>query len=164
MVLEQLRDKSKPFFNILNKISDALAALTAVAIFIVVIWQITGRLIGNSAPWTEELTRYIFIWMIFLGIGIGFRKGESARVTVFLNILPKIFKKLSIYFYTGGTILFFLFMLVAGINLIIQQGNMNETSTVLALPMWLIGLSIPVAAVVGILNVFQSLLYDIDLL
>jgi len=26
-----------------------------------------------SAPWTEELARYAMIWMIFLGLGVGFR-------------------------------------------------------------------------------------------
>ncbi|MDQ0254150.1 TRAP-type C4-dicarboxylate transport system permease small subunit [Evansella vedderi] len=164
MVRGEFSSRVRVLFNIINKISDTLATLTVIGIFIVVIWQITGRLIGQPAPWTEELTRYIFIWMIFLGIGIGFRKAESARVTVFLKYFPKLFKNFSLYIYTLGTLLFFTYMLVAGVGLIQQQANMNETSTVLSFPMWLIGLSIPVSAIVGMLNLFQSLIYDRDLL
>lgn len=153
-----------PFFRYLNKITDVAGALTAIGIFAVVIIQIIGRLIGHSAPWTEESTRYIFIWMIFLGIGIGFRKVESPRVTVLLNIMPKFIQRLSKWIYSIATIGFFVFMVVYGIELVRQQVTMNEISSVLLIPMWIIGISIPFSAVIGILNTIQSLIYDRDLI
>lgn len=36
-----------------------------------------------SAPWTEELARYSMIWMIFLGLGVGFRY----RMVIAFNFL-----------------------------------------------------------------------------
>jgi C4-dicarboxylate transporter DctQ subunit len=160
----KVNSKVKSFFQIINKVTDTVAALTALGIFVVVIWQIIGRLIGHPAPWTEELTRFIFIWLIYLGIGIGFRKAESARVTVLLKLFPKFIQKASIWIYSVATIVFFLFMLVLGIELMSQQVMTNEKSSVLLLPMWIIGLCIPVSAVIGILNTIQSLLYDRSLL
>lgn len=154
------KSKLKSFFQMINKVTDTIAALTAAGIFIVVIWQIIGRLIGYPAPWTEELTRFIFIWLIYLGIGIGFRKGESARVTMVLKYFPKFIQKASIWIYSVATIAFFLFMLVLGFELMSQQIMTNEKSSVLLLPMWIIGLCIPVSAVVGILNTIQSLIYN----
>jgi TRAP-type C4-dicarboxylate transport system permease small subunit len=156
--------KLKSFFQIINKVTDIFAGLTSVGIFVVVIWQIIGRLIGHPAPWTEELTRFIFIWLIYLGIGIGFRKAESARVTVQFKYFPKFLRRASIWIYSVATIGFFLFMFVLGIELISQQISTNEKSSVLLLPMWLIGLCVPVSAAVGILNTIQSLLYDRSLL
>jgi C4-dicarboxylate transporter, DctQ subunit len=154
----------KNFFHFFNKITDTLAALTAAAIFVVVMWQIIGRLIGHPAPWTEELTRFIFIWLIYLGIGIGFREAESARVTLLLKYLPKFIRKYSIWIYSVATIGFFLFMFILGIELMSQQFSTNEKSSVLLLPMWLIGLCIPFSAVTGIINTIQSLLYNRSLL
>lgn len=154
----------KTFFNVFNKITDTFASLSSAAIFIVVMWQIIGRLIGQPAPWTEELTRFLFIWLIYLGIGIGFRKAESARVTLLLKYFPRFIRKYSVWIYTVATIGFFLFMLVLGIELMSQQFNTNEKSSVLLLPMWLIGLCIPFSAVTGIINTIQSLLYDRALL
>ncbi len=154
----------KNFFRVFNIITDTLASLTSAAIFVVVIWQIIGRLIGHPAPWTEELTRFIFVWLIYLGIGIGFREAESARVTLLLKYLPKFIRKHSIRIYSIATIGFFLFMLILGIELMSQQINTNEKSSVLLLPMWLIGLCIPFSAVTGILNTIQSLLYNGSLL
>lgn len=148
------------FFSVLNCITDVMAALSAAAIFIVVVWQVFGRVLGIPAPWTEEVTRFLFIWLIFLGIGIGFRKAESARVTILVQYAPKFLQKAGVWLYTIATIGFFLFMLVYGIELMSQQLNTNEKSAALLLPMWLIGLSIPVAAITGILNVIQSLIYN----
>jgi C4-dicarboxylate transporter, DctQ subunit len=150
----------KSFFLVFNKITDTLASLSSAAIFVVVMWQIIGRLIGHPAPWTEELTRFIFIWLIYLGIGIGFRKAESARVTLFLKYFPRFIRKGSIWIYMIATIGFFLFMFVLGIELMSQQFSTNEKSSVLLLPMWLIGLCIPFSAVTGIVNTIQSFLYD----
>ncbi len=59
------------FFNVVNKAFDALAALSTALIFVIVLIQIAGRTSGHPAPWTEEGTRFVFIWMIYLGLGIG---------------------------------------------------------------------------------------------
>lgn len=161
-------DNQKSFlrslFTVINLITDVLAALTAAAIFLVVTYQIVGRLSGSPAPWTEEVTRFAFIWLVFLGVGIGFRKVESARVTLFLKYTPKIVRKYSVWIYSIGTIGFFLFMLVYGTELVSQQIQTRETSSALLMPMWIIGLSVPVSAVIGIINVTQSLLYERELI
>ncbi|GGF22899.1 hypothetical protein GCM10010954_22130 [Halobacillus andaensis] len=151
-------------FHVFNKLTSFLAILSSVSIFVIVIWQVVGRLIGHPAPWTEELTRFIFVWMIFLGIGIGFRKAESARVTVFMKVLPRFIQKLSVWIYSIATILFFLFMIIFGVQFIFQQMATNEMSSVVMIPMWIIGLSVPSAGAIGILNVIQSLLYDRELI
>jgi TRAP-type C4-dicarboxylate transport system permease small subunit len=164
MVKDEKRKQINGLFRTFNKISNIFASLTALGIFVVVIYQIIGRVIGSPAPWTEELTRFMFIWMVFIGLGIGFRRAESARVTVFLKYMPKCIQKASVAIYATGTIAFFLFMFYTGIGLIQQQFTMNETSSTLLLPMWLIGLSIPVSALTGILNVIQSILYERELL
>lgn len=163
--MEKSQEKQvAPIFKYINKASDFFAGLIAVALFVVVIIQIGGRLIGNSAPWTEEMTRYIFIWMIFLGVGIGFREAESPRVTFLLKMLPKFIQGIGRWIYTIGTIGFLLFMVVYGFELVSQQITMNETSSVLLIPMWIIGISIPISAILGVINTIQSLIYHRDLI
>jgi C4-dicarboxylate transporter DctQ subunit len=147
------------FFTYCNKLFDILSGLSAFAMFVVVIIQIAGRLSGHPAPWTEESTRFIFVWMVFLGIGIGFRKAESARITIFLNWLPKFFNQLAFYVYIMGSIGFFIFMFYTGIQIVWQQVSMHEMGSALMIPMWIVGLSIPVSAALGILGVIESAVY-----
>ncbi|WP_080872889.1 TRAP transporter small permease [Oceanobacillus timonensis] len=152
------------FFNILNKASNFIAGLIAVALLVVVVMQIGGRWLGSPSPWTEEMTRYLFIWMIFIGVGLGFRKAESPRVTVFLNWMPSSIQKLGRWTYIVGSISFLLFMVIYGVHLVHQQVTLNETSSVLLIPVWLVGISVPISGVLGILNIIQSLIYHKNLI
>jgi len=149
----------KKFFEIFNKIFDSIAVLVTLAIFITVIIQIVGRFVGHPASWTEEGTRFLFTWMIFLGVGIGFRRAESARVTVFLNWMPKVMHKIAKWIYTVSSIGFFLFMFFYGLQLVGQQVRMNEMGSALMIPMWIVGICIPISAVLGILGIIESLLF-----
>jgi C4-dicarboxylate transporter, DctQ subunit len=158
------KSKTSIIFAGINRFTDILAGISSVAIFIVVVWQVFGRLLGVPAPWTEEVTRFVFIWMVFLGVGLGFRKAESARVTILLKYGPKFLKKGALWIYTIASVGFFLYMIVYGMELMSQQINTNEKSAALLLPMWVIGLCIPVSAVIGIINIIQSLIYDREII
>ena len=61
--------------------------------------QVASRLLGAPVPWTEEATRYLFVWMIFLGLAAGFRTVESARVTVFIAMMPEYLRRLAVPIY-----------------------------------------------------------------
>ncbi|OXS74200.1 TRAP transporter small permease [Domibacillus enclensis] len=161
-----MSEEKKPniFFSILNKITDVAAATLAAAICLVVVLQIIGREIGTPAPWTEEVTRFLFLWLVFLGIGIGFRQAESARVTILLKYAPVTVKKIGVVIYAVASIAFFAYMMIYGIEMISQQISMGETSAVLLLPMWIIGMCLPLSALIGIINVVQSLLYHRELI
>lgn len=161
-----LADKGKiqKFFNIINKFFDVLAILGTVMIFATVLIQIIGRLMGHPAPWTEEGTRFLFVWMIYLGIGMGFRRGESARVTIFLKWMPRFIKKMSTWIYTVTSISFFIFMFVTGLQLVGQQIFMNELGSALMIPMWIVGICLPVSAVLGLLGIIENLLLYPELL
>lgn len=152
------------FLKCANRCFDLAAMAATFAIIAIVLIQIGGRLIGNPAAWTEEATRFIFIWMIFLGIGIGFRQAESARVVYFLKWMPAFVRRGSVWLYAVGTTGFFLFMLVTGTQLMLQQLNMNEMGSALMIPMWIVGLSLPVSALAGVIGVVESLLYHRDVL
>jgi TRAP-type C4-dicarboxylate transport system permease small subunit len=152
------------FFRFINKVEDILAAITTVALLVVIIIQIIGRVIGRSVPWTEEGTRFIFIWMIFLGIGMGFRKAESARVTMFLKWMPRIIQKISIWVYVVSTVGFFVFMFFTGIQLVLQQYRMHEIGSALMIPMWLVGICVPISSIIGIIGVIESLIIHPEVL
>lgn len=151
-------------FKVVNKIFDVFAGLIAASLLLIVVIQIISRSVGFPLPWTEEMTRYVFIWMIFLGIGMGLQKVESPRVTVFLNLMPSFIKRMGKWIYLVGTIGFLLFMVWYGIELVQQQLLMNEKSSVLLIPVWIIGISVPMSGVIGVFTTIQSFIYHKDLI
>ena len=44
--------------------------------------------LGAPLPWSEELARYCFVWIVFLGGAIGLERGIHLGVDIFVNLLP----------------------------------------------------------------------------
>lgn len=152
------------FGRLLKSMTDIAAGVAAFGVLVVVLLQVAGRLLGAPVSWSEEATRYLFVWMIFLGLAAGFRTVETARVTVLLALFPRAIRRLSVPIYATSSIAFFLLAGWTGYKLARQQFMMNETAATLAVPMWLIGTIMPVSAVLAILAIIESLRHRRDLI
>ena len=66
---------------------NIVAALLFAAALILVNAQIVCRFILSiSVPWTEEVSRLVFVWLAFLGAAIGAREGSL----IVIDTLPEI--------------------------------------------------------------------------
>jgi TRAP-type transport system small permease protein len=82
----------------LKRGSDGLAIALFVAILVLVNFQILCRFVLSiSVPWTEEVSRLIFIWLAYLGAAIGVREGTLIVIdTLPLVLGPRARRWLSI--------------------------------------------------------------------
>ena len=65
-----------------------LAVVALVAIAITVLLQICSRLfLPFSIAWTEELSRYLFIYMVALSVGVVLRQHRNISVELFHHLL-----------------------------------------------------------------------------
>jgi C4-dicarboxylate transporter, DctQ subunit len=131
--------------------------LTMGGIVLVVLMQIVGRLGGRPFSWTEELTRALFIWMIFIGMAASMRRADAARVTVALQWLTRPLRRIAVPVYMAACLGFFALMAWTGISMVRQQVAMNETIATLGWPGWVIGSVIPVSALIAIACTLASL-------
>lgn len=46
------------------------------------------RLFDTTLPWAGELSRYLFVWMVYLGISYCIKERRHLRVTAFVDLLP----------------------------------------------------------------------------
>ncbi len=158
--MDKLRNSRalKRFFKLFNTVAETILLLSLGGLFIIVLIQIGGRIIGMPAPWTEEGTRYLFLWMMFTALAYGFRYIESARVSVFIDRLPQTVKIVTAALYVIATIGFFAFMTYYGVKLTEQQVKMHEIGAAITIPMWFIGISLPFSGLLGIVSTIQGLL------
>jgi TRAP-type C4-dicarboxylate transport system permease small subunit len=82
----------------LKRGSDGLAIALFVAILVLVNFQILCRFVLSiSVPWTEEVSRLIFLWLAYLGAAIGVREGTLIVIdTLPLVLGPRARRWLSI--------------------------------------------------------------------
>ncbi len=138
------------------RLVDAAAGLAAAAMLAVVLVQVVGRLRGAPVAWSEELTRALFIWMMFLGLAGSMRAADAARVSVLVELVPAP-RQVALWIYMAGCLLFFALMGWTGWAMVRQQWAMNETVATLGLPSWIIGVIMPLSAVLAAWGTLASL-------
>lgn len=142
------------------KIVDAILFLGVSGMLVVVIIQVAGRLTGVSLPWSEEMTRNLFVWTVFFGMAVGFRYAEHARITFLLNMFPHKLKKFQTVLYLFSSMLFFCAVLVLGIGMTWRQFRSGEMSPATGIPMFFITLPVSLSSVLAIIGLVQSVLFD----
>ena len=77
-----------------------VAGLISIILFIT--WQVIYRYIitqfidrAGAAVWTEELSRYVFIWISYLAVSVAIRKRSSIRVDMLYDHLPPRWQQIS---------------------------------------------------------------------
>lgn len=84
-------DKLNDFFKNFEK---NFCVFLMTAILIVLTIQVVGRYVFNYTPqWSEELARYLFIWLTFTGIGYAAQQNAHIRIEAFNNMWPKSIRK-----------------------------------------------------------------------
>lgn len=72
----------------------ALIALVGVMAVLVFSNVVSRYLLNFSLIWVEELTRYMMVWVGFLGAGLVLRLGAHIAVETFQDLLPQRFAQL----------------------------------------------------------------------
>jgi TRAP-type C4-dicarboxylate transport system permease small subunit len=63
--------------------------ILATAIFVIVTMAVFMRyVLGTSFSWTEEVPRYLLIWISFLGAAVGVQRGEHIAFDLLYKSLP----------------------------------------------------------------------------
>ena len=108
------------------------------AMFITVLVQIFYRYIivyflRISLPYTEELARYLTIWIAYLGVAVGLKEGIHVSLDLMYNKLPFKGKRL-LYIIERMMMLFFvLVVLIVGWDLL--ERISSNRSTAMGIPM-----------------------------
>jgi TRAP-type transport system small permease protein len=78
------------FVAVLVAVVRLLCILLATALFIIVVAAIVARYgFGQAVSWTEEVPRYLLIWISFLAAAVGVLRREHVGFDVLFNALPK---------------------------------------------------------------------------
>ena len=96
--------------------------------------------------WTEELIRYLFIWMVFVLIGYAVRTDEHIRITFLKAVLPRNMQLVLDIFSSACCVLFALLCMKEGLAvtaLMLEKGQMAVTMP--NFPLWLTYLVMPLS-------------------
>jgi C4-dicarboxylate transporter, DctQ subunit len=133
--------------------------LTATLVFI----QVIMRYVFNaSLSWSEELTRYIFIWQIWLGASIGLRDKKHIRVEVIQSVLKPNMALLMDILANLIWMAACTYFVYNGFQLVFDLIQKNSVSTALRIPLWTVYAALPVSCFVIVIRQVLHLREDIN--
>ena len=124
---------------------------------VIVMMQVIARYLLNSPlTWSEQVARYLFIWMIMLGTSLAFRMKVHIAFDMLLNNFPPLLKRIV---QTGNVALVALFSsywFVKSLDLVMR--STNTIAAGIEIPMNYIYIAQPVGAALLFLVCLETLL------
>lgn len=135
------------------RLVDAVLLIAITGMIGLIGLQVVSRLMGNSVPWTEELSRFLFIWTIWFGVAASFRKGQHPAVTLLSDLVthPTGRRIIDVIPAVAAAALFAI-VAYYGWTLIAQQIRFGETSPILRVGMWLATLPLVAGSVLAVIG------------
>jgi TRAP-type C4-dicarboxylate transport system permease small subunit len=127
-----------------NRLAESAMALFIGVMTLLVGAQVAGRfLFGYSIFWSDELARFLLVWIAFLGMSVGVRRGAHPGVDSLVRALPPTWARCASLAAIGGCTLFFLVMVGYGTLLVLR--TWGQVSPSLGLRMGVPYLAVPTA-------------------
>ncbi len=70
-------------------LEEVVISVMLAVISILMLFQFLLRPLGSSISWSDEACRYLFVWMVGLGIAYASKTGEHLRMDIVPILLPK---------------------------------------------------------------------------
>jgi TRAP-type transport system small permease protein len=153
----------KKFLDAYHKLLIRLMVAAVAILILPVTLQIISRYTAliPSYIWTEELSRFLFIWMVMLGAMIGVREGSHFEVDVWPDLKPRPTALLRIVS-NVFVLIFALVFLWWGIRFV--QFGWNQNSELAELPMAYIFVAWPLAGATWVLFLSESFVANFRIL
>ena len=114
-----------------------------------------------SLPWVEELTRYTFIWMAFIGTAMSAKNGTHIRVDLIDSFLPPKGQKALSIFALFVFLAFALLMSHAGYEVLTRLMRFRQRSAVMSLNMAFIYGAFAVGMMLTVFRLLQRIARDL---
>lgn len=143
-----------------NKAIEWLAVFLFVLVMTCILTQVFFRyVLKNPLIWIEEITRFLFIWMVFIGSAVAHLRLKHPSIDLFAEKLFPGRSKMVVK--AGADIVMLAFLLV----LLIYGSNLAHSLKFIKLPTTKVSLlylyiSIPISAVVMMMNQLVFLVRD----
>jgi TRAP-type C4-dicarboxylate transport system permease small subunit len=148
-----------------DHIEEVFLVLFSVVMVAVIFLQVIMRYVfGSSLSWSEELARYSFIWLVYIGISYGVKKQRHIKVDLILLLFKD---KGRIVFNIISNLLFLsfaIFVIFYGYDIASQLLAFGQKSPANQIPMGLVYMAAPIGMGLAVIRLVQNLIKHIKAL
>ncbi|MGG0716249.1 TRAP transporter small permease [Robertmurraya massiliosenegalensis] len=136
------------FINTIVKVT--VSAMLAIMSVLIVLQVIFRYILESSLPWSEEISRYLMVYIVFFGAALSLRYRQMIAIEFIGERLPKGIRKYLNIFVLVICIVFFSVLFKVGLD-ITQQVHMQLAAST-RIPMSIPYAAIPIGALLLLFN------------
>jgi len=145
-------------------IEELLLTILSTVMVVVIFVQVVMRQLNSSLSWSEELARFSFIWLIYIGISYGVKKQKHIKVDVVLVFLNQKGKVILNIISNVLFMAFAVFVIIYGFEIANKLLGFGQKSPALQIPMGLVYMSAPIGMGLTLIRLIQNLIKHIRVL
>jgi TRAP-type C4-dicarboxylate transport system permease small subunit len=146
------------FLNKLTKLTDGFMLIALVMMCIVAAIQVFMRFVFNyPLVWSEELARYIFVWIAFIGAGYGVRYHIHICLEFFYDRFPRLLQKIITVITNAVSIFCFAGLGICGTQFAVSQNSI--ASSAMGIPMSWVFIALPLGCVLMVFYLIMDTIY-----
>ena len=131
----------------LDKVVLSVSGICLAALTILIFIQVICRyLFSNSLSWSEEIARYLEVWIVFICGAYALGRGQHVAMDLVINVVPEkvrfIFEKIHSLLF----VFFSIFMFYYGVSFMIMESE-QKMASLRMVPKNVVYLALPVSAV-----------------
>lgn len=135
--------------NILEKIFTVIVILLLIVIVSSTFSQVVCRYVfNNPLIWPEEISRFCYIWISFLGMALLLRKSELLKVDTLLHVVNKKIRRWMMAFVHLLMFITLLVLVNYGMEMLTRIEGQHLTAT--GIPTQWLYLSVPVSGILAL--------------
>lgn len=149
----------KKLSSIVNRLTIWIADTLIIIMTCSVLTQITARnLFSTSFEALEELSRFLLVWVTFLGTVITYKDNGHIGVKFFVNMFPENIKNLILKFSKMFDICFGIVLIYFGF--LMSRLTMRQISLQMGIRIGLVYMVIPVSGLLLLVHIIEKLFND----
>ncbi len=149
----------RKILNVLDKCCQCFVIVGLAVMTIVLFAQITARYVfGSGLSWSEELARYLMIWVVYIGAAVVYKDNSHISVTVLEEIFGPLARRILGVIQKIVSIAFM--GLVGYWSIGMMEFAALQTSPNMLIPMNYIYLVFPISSVLIVLYLLLSIFDD----
>ncbi|GAB6278003.1 MAG: TRAP transporter small permease [Rectinema sp.] len=126
------------FANQYKRLARGFAAFCVICITLVVFAGVLGRYVFTiSLPWVEELSKFLLMWMVYLGVAMVSFEGQHLKADVIGSALGKNLSRIRNVLFEILQFLLMAIIVVITFKVAFQIKPYNQVSAVLGIPQWI---------------------------
>lgn len=130
------------------EIEEILLGFMLLTMLVICTMQVIWRYVLESAlSWSEELARYIFVWLVWVAAAYATKKMRHLRITFLQERCPQDKQWIFDLFALAAMIVFAVIFGIYAVKVVYIIFRTGQRSPAMQMPMWIAYLSVPVGII-----------------